>query len=85
MAWYNLNVDATEAQLKGQELIICGTYRDIFLFELGFDIKKNGYFLQINEGEALTTYNKAATWAEIAKTAQMWIDRLQETTNNTDT
>jgi hypothetical protein len=82
MAWYNLNVDTTEAQLKAQELIICGTYKDIFLFELGYNLPSEFYFLQINEGSALITYTTTTEWDEAAQSAQVWIDRLQAAANS---
>jgi hypothetical protein len=78
MSWYNLNVDSSEAQLKVQELIICGTYANTFLFELGYRADSAFYFLQINEGSAHILYSTATEWAEIANVAQLWIGRLQK-------
>jgi Cysteine-rich CPCC len=77
MAWYNLNLNTTEADLKKQELIICGTYRNTFLIEIGYRADGAYFFLQINESEANLTCTTTTVWSEMANVAQIWIDKIE--------
>jgi hypothetical protein len=77
-SWYNLNLNTTENDLKKQELIICGTHRNLFTMELGFNTDSDFFFLQINKDDELLIYTTTTEWAEMANVAQVWIDKLQK-------
>jgi hypothetical protein len=77
MAWHNLNYNTTEAQLMKRELIVCGTYADRFLFELGYIALSEFYFLNVKEGKCSITYTTTTEWDETANVAQLWIERIQ--------
>jgi hypothetical protein len=78
MSWYNLNLNTSETELKSKELIICGSYNNTFLFELGYLLKSQFYFLQIKKANETVIYTTCTEWQEMANVAQIWIDKLQK-------
>jgi hypothetical protein len=81
MAWYNLNYNTSEQDLKEKRLILCGTYKDIYTFDLEYLVPDNFFRMNIAEGTANIKWATADNWDEIANVAQLWVDYIEENTD----
>jgi hypothetical protein len=78
MAWYNLNYNISEQDLKEKGLIFCGTYQDIYCVDLEYLSPDNFFRINIAEGAANLKWSTADNWDEIANVAQLWVDYIEE-------
>jgi hypothetical protein len=82
MAWYNIDYNKTEQQLYDGNLILCGTYKDIFLLEIKCDEYSKFLSYQIDEGSANIKYGTVDNWDELVSCVQIWIDYIQQNADN---
>jgi hypothetical protein len=82
MAWYNIDYNKTEQQLYDGNLILCGTYKDIFLLEIEYGEHNQFLSYKICEGSANIKYGTVDNWDELVNSVQIWIDYIQK---NADT
>jgi hypothetical protein len=82
MAWYNIDYNKTEQQLYDGNLILCGTYKDIFLLEIKHDEYSKFLSYQIDEGSANIKYGTVDNWDELVSCVQIWIDYIQQNADN---
>jgi hypothetical protein len=78
MAWYNIDYNKTEQELYDGNLILCGTYKDIFLLEIEFSEHGNFLFYSISEGSANIKYGTVNYWDELVSCVQLWIDYIEK-------
>jgi hypothetical protein len=78
MAWYNIDYNKTEQQLYDGNLILCGTYKNIFLLEIKYDEYSKFLSYKIDEGSANVKYGTVDNWDELVSCVQIWIDYIQE-------
>jgi hypothetical protein len=81
MAWYNLNYNTNEQDLKDKGLIFCGTYKDIYCVNVEYLVPDNFFRLNVAEGTANLRWTTTDTWDEMAKITQLWVDYIEENTD----
>jgi hypothetical protein len=79
-AWYNIDYNKTEQELYDGNLILCGTYKDVFLLEVEFSEHSNYLFYKINEGSANIKYGTVDNWDELVSCVQLWINYIEKNT-----
>jgi hypothetical protein len=77
-AWYNIDYNKTEQELYDGNLILCGTYKDVFLLEVEFSEHSNYLFYKINEGSANIKYGTVDNWNELVSCVQLWINYIEK-------
>jgi hypothetical protein len=77
-AWYNIDYNKTDQELYDGNLILCGTYKDVFLLEVEFSEHSNYLFYKINEGSANIKYGTVDNWDELVSCVQLWIDYIEK-------
>jgi hypothetical protein len=80
MAWYNLNYNTSEQDLKEKGLIFCGTYKDTYCVDVEYLVPDNFFRLNVAEGTANLRWTTADTWDEMATVTQLWVDYIEENT-----
>ncbi len=78
MAWYNLNYNMGEQNLKEKRLILCGTYRDTYVVDIEYLAPDNFFRINVAEGTANLTWTTADTWDEMANVTQLWVNYIEE-------
>ena len=81
-AWYNLDYNKTEQQLYDGNLILCGTYKDIFLLEVEFLEHSNYLMYSVSEGSANIKYGTVDNWDELVSCVQLWINYIEKTADS---
>jgi hypothetical protein len=81
MAWYNIDYNKTEQELYDGNLILCGTYKDIFLLEIKYDEFSKFLSYKIDEGSATIKYGTVDNWDEVVSCVQIWINYIQQNAN----
>jgi hypothetical protein len=81
MAWYNIDYNKTEQELYDGNLILCGTYKDIFLLEVEYGEYNNFLHYSISEGSANIKYGTVDNWDELVSSVQIWIDYIEQNAN----
>jgi hypothetical protein len=77
-AWYNIDYNKTEQELYDGNLILCGTYKDVYLLEVEFSEHSNYLFYKINEGCANIKYGTVDNWDELVNCVPIWIDYIEK-------
>jgi hypothetical protein len=77
-AWYNIDYNTTEQELYDGNLILCGTYKDVYLLEVEFSEHSNYLFYKINEGSANIKYGTVDNWDELVSCVQLWINYIEK-------
>jgi hypothetical protein len=77
-AWYNIDYNKTEQELCDGNLILCGTYKNIFLLEIEYGEYNKFLSYSISEGSTNIKYGTADNWAEIISTVQLWINYIEQ-------
>ncbi len=80
-AWYNIDYNKTEQQLYDGNLILCGTYKNIFLLEIEFLEYSNYLIYRISEGSANIKYGTVDNWEELVSSVQLWINYIETNTD----
>lgn len=78
MAWYNIDYNKTEQELYEGNLILCGTYKDIFLLEIEYKELSNYLMYSISEGSANIKYGTVDNWDELVSCVQIWIEYIEK-------
>lgn len=79
-SWYNIDYNKTEQELYDSNLILCGTYADIFLLEIEYGEYNNFLSYSISEGKANLKYGTVDNWDELVSCVQIWIDYIEKNT-----
>ena len=82
MAWYNIDYNKTEQELFDGNLILCGTYKDIFLLEIEYKELSNYLMYSISEGSANIKYGTVDNWEELVSSVQLWIIYIEKNADN---
>jgi hypothetical protein len=77
-AWYNIDYNKTEQELYNGNLILCGTYKDIFLLEIEYKELSNYLMYSISEGSANIKYSTVDNWDELVRCVQLWINYMEK-------
>jgi hypothetical protein len=77
-AWYNIDYNKTEKQLYDGNLILCGTYKDIFLLEVEYLEHSNFLMYKVTEGSANIKYSTVDDWDELVSCVQLWINYIEQ-------
>jgi hypothetical protein len=78
MAWYNIDYNKTAQELYDGNLILCGTYKDIFLLEIEYKELSNYLMYSISEGSANIKYSTVDNWNELVSSVQLWINYIEK-------
>jgi hypothetical protein len=78
MAWYNIDYNKTEQQLYDGNLILCGTYKDVFLLEIEYGEYNQFLSYKICEGSANIKYSTVDNWDELVSCVQLWINYIEK-------
>jgi hypothetical protein len=78
MAWYNIDYNKTEQELCDENLILCGSYHDIFLLDIEYGEYNNFLSYNIHEGSAGIKYGTVDNWDELVSCVQLWINYIEK-------
>lgn len=75
---YTIDFNKTEQELYDDNLIIKGSYKDIFLVEVAYLDYSNYLMYNISEGRANIKYGTVDNWDELVSSVQLWIDYIEK-------
>ncbi len=76
-SWYNIDYNKSEQELYDGGLILCGTYKERYLFDVEY-LKPDDFLrFQIKKGVKNVNYSTCDGWDELVSTAQIWIDKIE--------